>query len=114
MLTDSERFAFTAHRIHAFETTGNAYDATQTGEAIETGDTLLVHAEGVVAVAMTWPFAVTTAHGHLHSMAPLKDGDTLEIVAGSLKVEPGAIRRAAELARQLGFEIDPTVAPLLA
>lgn len=83
-------------------------------EAIETGDTLLVHAEGVVAVAMTWPFAVTTAHGHLHSMAPLKDGDTLEIVAGSLKVEPGAIRRAAELARQLGFEIDPTVAPLLA
>lgn len=47
-------------------------------------------------------------------MAPLKDGDTLEIVAGSLKVEPGAIRRAAELARQLGFEIDPTVAPLLA
>lgn len=114
MLTDSERLAFTAHRIHAFETTGNAYDATQTDEAIETGDTLLVHAEGVVAVAMTWPFAVTTAHGHLHSMAPLKDGDTLEIVAGSLKVEPGAIRRAAELARQLGFEIDPTVAPLLA
>jgi hypothetical protein len=53
MLTDSERFAFTAHRIHAFETTGNAYDATQTDEA-------------------------------------------------------------AELARQLGFEIDPTVAPLLA
>ena len=63
MLTDSERFAFTAHRIHAFDTTGNAYDATQTDEAIETGDTLLVHAEGVVAVAMTWPFAVTTAHG---------------------------------------------------
>ncbi|ALC14680.1 MULTISPECIES: hypothetical protein [Sphingomonadaceae] len=114
MLTDSERFAFTAHRIHAFETTGNAYDATQIDEAIETGDTLLVHAEGVVAVAMTWPFAITTAHGHLHSMAPSKDGDTLEIVAESLKVEPGAIRRAAEFARQLGFEIDPAVAPLLA
>jgi hypothetical protein len=63
---------------------------------------------------MTWPFAITTAHGHLHSMAPLKDGDTLEIVAGSLKVEPGAIRRAAKLAQQLGFEIDPIVAPLLA
>ena len=114
MLTDSERFAFTAHRIHAFETTGNAYDATQTDAAIKTGDTLLVHIERVVAVTMTWPFAVTAAHGHLHSMARLKDGDTLDIVAGSLTVQPDAIRRAAELARQLSFEIDPTVAPLLA
>lgn len=29
MLTDSERFAFTLRRLHAFETSGNAYDACQ-------------------------------------------------------------------------------------
>lgn len=58
-----------------------------------------------------WPRTASTFGSAATSR---KDGDTLEIVAGSLKVEPGAIRRAAELARQLGFEIDPTVAPLLA
>lgn len=29
MLTDSERFAFTTRRHHAFASTGNAYDAVQ-------------------------------------------------------------------------------------
>ena len=62
MLTDSERFAFTARRHHAFASTGNAYDAVQCDEAIHTGDTLVVLAEEVIGVAMTWPFAVTQAH----------------------------------------------------
>ena len=34
MLTDSERFAFSAWRIHAFASTGNAYDAVQTDELV--------------------------------------------------------------------------------
>ena len=59
MLTDSERFAFETRRHHAFASTGNAYDASQCDEAIKTGDTLIVLAEEVVAIAMTWPFAVT-------------------------------------------------------
>lgn len=42
MLTDSERFAFSAWRIHAFASTGNAYDAVQTDETIAARDTLLV------------------------------------------------------------------------
>ena len=37
MLTDSERFAFTTRRHHAFASTGNAYDAVQCDEAIRTG-----------------------------------------------------------------------------
>jgi hypothetical protein len=61
MLTDSERFAFETRRHHAFASTGNAYDASQCDEAIKTGDTLIVLAEQVVAIAMTWPFAVTEA-----------------------------------------------------
>lgn len=48
MLTDSERFAFSAWRIHAFASTGNAYDAVQTDETIAAGDTLLILDERVV------------------------------------------------------------------
>ena len=113
MQTDSERFAFTAHRIHAFETTGNAYDAVQTDEAVRTGDTLLILGEAVVGVALTWPFAVTAECGHLHQVAP-KAGDTLDAFASSLGVDPSAIEQAAELARRLRFAIDPAFAPLLA
>jgi hypothetical protein len=55
---DSERFAFTARRIHGFASTGNAYDATQTDDRIASGDTLLILPEGVSAYC--WPFAVTS------------------------------------------------------
>ncbi len=48
MIMDSERFAFIPRRIHAFATSGNAYDACQTDEAIKTGHTLLILSEGVV------------------------------------------------------------------
>ena len=59
MLTEGERFAFETRRHHALASTGNAYDAAQCDEAIKTGDTLIVFAERVVAIAMAWPFAVT-------------------------------------------------------
>lgn len=68
MLTDSERFAFTTRRHHAFASTGNAYDAVQCDEVIHTGDTLVVLVEEVIGIAMTWPFAVTQAHGNLHAL----------------------------------------------
>ena len=69
MLTDSDRFAFTTRRHHAFASIGNAYDAVQCDEAIRTGDTLIVLAEEVVGIAMTWLFAVTQAHGNLHALS---------------------------------------------
>ena len=79
MLTMSERFAFTTRRHHAFASTGNAYDATQCDEAIRIGDTLIVLPENVVGVAMTWPFAVTQAHGNLHALSAPGGGETLDI-----------------------------------
>ncbi|MGB3472100.1 MAG: hypothetical protein WBA51_14875 [Erythrobacter sp.] len=111
MLNDSERFAFVPYRIHVFETSGNAYDGVQTDDRISTGDLLLVMEEGIVAVAMTWPFAVTAKAGQLHQVAP-KRGDTLDAIAASVYVEPAALRRALALAKQLGFEIDPTLSAL--
>ena len=113
MLTDSERFAFQARRHHAFATTGNAYDATQCDETIRTGDTLLVLAERVVAVAMTWPFAVTAERGKLHAVAPPKAGETLADLTRTLHVTAEDVAHAAELARALGFDLDLALAPLL-
>ena len=57
-----------AWRIHAFASSGNAYDACQTDPAIETGHTLVILSEGMVALAGAWPIAVTAASGMLHSV----------------------------------------------
>ncbi|AYO75932.1 hypothetical protein [Sphingobium yanoikuyae] len=113
MLTDSERFAFETRRQHAFASTGNAYDATQCDEAITTGDTLIVLAEEVVGVAMTWPFAVTAVCGKLHAMSPRRVGETLADLAAALHVGEVDIRHAVELARRLRFPLDPYLVPLL-
>lgn len=55
--------------VHRFDSTGEAYDATQCDENIQRGDILLIESERVVGVADTWPFAVTPTHGHLHALA---------------------------------------------
>lgn len=113
MLTDSERFAFEARRHHAFASTGNAYDATQCDEAIKTGDTLIILAEGVVAVAMTWPFAVTKQCGKLHALAAPREDETLDDLARSLHVRGADVEYAAEIARRLGFALDPLLEALI-
>jgi len=113
MLTDSERFAFIAWRIHAFASTGNAYDAVQTDETITAGDTLLVLDEGVVGVAMTWPFAITAEAGKLHALCEPGGGETLADIEKALDVPDGSIARACRLARTLGFAIDAGLVPLL-
>ena len=114
MLTDSERFAFTTRRHHAFASTGNAYDAVQCDEAIHPGDTLVVLTEDVVGVAMTWPFAVTQAHGHLHALSAPREGETLADLTRSLHVSAADFEHAAEIARRFGFLLDPQIEALLA
>jgi hypothetical protein len=113
LLTDSERFAFSAWRIHAFASTGNAYDAVQTDETIAAGDTLLILDEGVVGVAMTWPFAITAEPGKLHTVCEPGAGETLGLIENALDVPEGSIARACRLARILGFAIDAGLVPLL-
>ena len=43
MLSDSERFAFSAWRIHAFASTGNAYDAVQVRVDFDNGMSINFH-----------------------------------------------------------------------
>lgn len=113
MLTDSERFAFTVWRIHAFGSTGNAYDAVQTDESIAAGETLLILDERVVGVAMTWPFAITAEPGKLHAVREPGAGESLEHIEKALDVPDGSIARACRLARTLGFAIDAGLVPVL-
>ncbi len=113
MLTDSERFAFSAWRIHAFVSTGNAYDAVQIDETIAAGDTLLVLDELVVGVAMTWPFAITAEAGKLHTVCEPGAGEALGHIEKALDVPHGSIARACRLARTLGFAIDAGLVRLL-
>jgi hypothetical protein len=113
MLTDSERFAFLVRRYHGFATTGKAYDATQTDDRIATGDSLLILPEGVIGIAHCWPFAVTAACGKLHSISP-KPSDTIAAFAASFSIADRDITAAVDLARALGFALDPAIADLLA
>ena len=90
MLDSPDRFAFTAQRLHAFASTGNAYDACQTDETIKTGDTLIILDESVIGIAYTWPIAVTAASGALHAL-DMPANTTLEEIA---RTRPSRTTRA--------------------
>jgi hypothetical protein len=57
-----------AVRAHIFDSTGEAYDATQCDADIKKGDLLLIAKEKVVGIADTWPIAVTKENGELHTV----------------------------------------------
>lgn len=71
-------------------------------------------AEEVVGVAMTWPFAVTQAHGNLHALSAPCEGDTVADLTRSLHVRAADFEHAAEIARRFGFPLDPQIEALLA
>lgn len=54
-------------KVHYFDSTGEAYDATQIGDA-PWMDILVVPSEKVVGLSCTWPLSVTDAHGELHKL----------------------------------------------
>lgn len=52
---------------HRFDSTAEAYNATQCRDDIHDGDVLIIEREGVVGfLRSAWPAAVTVAHGELH------------------------------------------------
>jgi hypothetical protein len=109
MLDSPDRFAYSTQRLHAFDSTGNAYDACQTDERITTGDTLIILNEGVIGIAYTWPIAVTAARGALHALDTPTDA-TLEEIAGTFSLAASDLAFAAKLAATLGLELDPLIA----
>jgi len=61
-----------AFAIHTFDTTEEAYDATQCDDNISRGDILIIESEKVVGIADTWPIAVTDFTGELHGVQGTK------------------------------------------
>jgi len=56
--------------VHRFASTGEAYNASQTSDAIRDGDVLVVSTEGVVGIMVAaWPTAVTEETGEFHGLA---------------------------------------------
>lgn len=94
-------------KVHMFDYSEEAYDETQCNEQISIGDPLVIIDEKIVAVADTWPFAVTKQHGHLHNVSDLKalvaslesDKRKMELLTG--------MRNAVKIAKDLGFELNP-------
>lgn len=63
--------------MKTFDTSSAAYDASQCDQTICAGDTLFIPSEGVVALAWTWPVAVTCSAGDLHTI----EGDAADVIA---------------------------------
>lgn len=80
--------------VWTFYSTGEAYGACQCNEEIRDGDVLVIEREKVIGLAGTWPFALTEAHGELHTHKPdvrtYKDGMYLPSI-------PVAEREAARI-----------------
>lgn len=58
--------------VHTFDSSGEAYDASQCSDDISDGDVLAVPAEGVVGFLFeAWPVAVTSAVGEFHAARDL-------------------------------------------
>ncbi|WP_051382437.1 hypothetical protein [Bradyrhizobium sp. Tv2a-2] len=96
---------------HTFRTTGDAYDACQTGVhyafdgeyPVETGDILVIESEKVVGIADTWPVAVTKERGHLHT--PAEGVTLLECFEQRKGVTPYHIALAKHAAAERGWPV---------
>jgi hypothetical protein len=86
-----------------FESSGDAYDATQCDDSIKCGDPLIVRAEAIVGLAWTWPVAVTESSGELHSI--VSDPAYIAAVIADAGWTPAQISDAVSKADELGFPV---------
>lgn len=69
--------------IHTFNSTGEAYDASQCRDDIKDGDVLTIPSEKVVGFLFkAWPIAVTPEPGEFHQLEPGTDITHLGAEAG--------------------------------
>lgn len=100
----------TTLQIHFFNSTGEAYDATQCDENIKNGDILVVRSECVVGLADTWPVAVTHHHGAFHVLTDGNFGTYRHQFgsnAGELVFTDQQVELAKAVAAGLGFNFRP-------
>lgn len=88
-----------------FESSGDAYDAILCDDSINCGDAVIVREEAIVALAWTWPIAVTVSSGELHSMGGDDDAEGVAAVIADAGWTQGQIRAAVAKAIELGFPV---------
>jgi hypothetical protein len=95
----------TGPRVHHFDSTREAYNATQWNDEIRDGDVLVITSEKVIGVLNeAWPFALTVRHGELQTLkVPISD------VGEDRYAE--SVRVAAEQARELDIALRDDHAP---
>lgn len=95
-----------APKVHTFDNTTDAYDATQCNEEIKDGDVLVIESEQVIGIAYTFPFALTEYIGELHvTIANPRTREGGIFAAG--------VDRAEQIARERGWRIVPPLDPAL-
>jgi hypothetical protein len=73
---------------HFFDSTADAYDASQCDESVKRGDLLIIVSEEVVGVSDTWPISATKSSGELHI---IKSFSTIEDVMKDSPFEKNAV-----------------------
>lgn len=86
--------------VFSFDSTGDAYDACQTDYKIKKGDLLVIESEKVIGIAHTWPVAVTSESGALHTL--MADSDAKAVLGVPSEFIAGAIKAAADR----GYSLD--------
>jgi hypothetical protein len=89
--------------VCTYESTGDAYDAVQVGDA-PLGAVLLVESERVAGVADVWPFAVTAEHGAMHATLP-GFSDRQHVLNCSGRFTVLSIHKARSVARLHGLTL---------
>jgi len=85
--------------VRVFRSSGAAYDACMTDEAMTFGTIFMVPSEQIVGIAWAWPVAVTLNGGHLHAL----EGDSS---TARLDFEVAqAVPVAAALALAVGWDL---------
>ncbi|MEV5264770.1 hypothetical protein [Streptomyces werraensis] len=90
----------TEPKVHTFNSTSDAYDATQCDEDIKDGDVLVIEPEKVVGIAYTRPFALTEHIGELHAMT-----NNPRTYKGGIFA--AGVDRAEQIAREHGWLLAP-------
>ncbi|MER7692996.1 hypothetical protein [Streptomyces sp. NPDC097610] len=87
--------------VHRFDSTEEAYNATQCRDDIRDGDILVVEREGVVGfLRCAWPAAITAQHGELHTV----EGDPRTL-------DDGRYAASVEVAEKIAAEHEFALAP---
>ena len=124
--------------IHKYDSTGEAYDASNCDDDLKTGDTLVIEEKGwrgrctgrdedgfrqyahednriditVVGLAWAWPLAVTVEQGELHAIED--DIEAYRRVIADAEITVDQIKAALAAAAEINAPVRPLWAELIA